>query len=318
MMDRRGFLIRGARACGAGWLAATGLGRVAAARAEDAPAMPDSAAHDAAPDIVRAIGEPRESLRRALEPLGGLARFVQPGQVVVVKPNASFVAPPEWGATTHPAVLTALLELCVEAQARRIYVVDHTMAPADRCFAATGIADAVAAFPEAKLVSLDIERMFEEVEVPRGRSLKRTAIAGIVRRADVFINLPTAKSHTATGVSFGLKNLMGLVWDRAPFHNEMDTHAGVADLATVLRPHLTLLDAMVLLRTGGPAGPGETDEFRGVVAGTDPVAVDAYAVTLAPWNRQTLRPEQVGFLEQAAQLGVGTLDLDSLRILELA
>jgi uncharacterized protein (DUF362 family) len=267
---------------------------------------------------VRAIGDPAETVRRALDALGGIGRFVKPDQVVAIKPNASFVAPPEWGATTHPAVLTALLALCVEAGARRIYVVDHTLAPADRCFARTGIGDAVAACPLAKLVSLDDERTYETVEIPRGESLRQTAVSGLIRRADVFINLPSAKSHTATGVSFGLKNLMGLVWNRQTFHSDMDVHAGIADLATVLRPHLTLLDAMVLLRAGGPDGPGDSENYNGIVAGTDPVAVDAYAMGLTHWNHQSLAPDQVGFIRHAAQRGVGTLDLDALRILELA
>jgi len=333
-VDRRSFLIRGVRCCGAGLAAAAGM---APAGGEDPEPIPSAGAATAAehesgaavspaptappsapPDLVCARGDPAEALRRALDALGGIRRFVQPDQVVLVKPNAAFVAPPEWGATTHPAVLAALLELCCEAGARRILVVDHTLAPAERCFARTGIADAVAAFPKAKLASLDDERAYEPIDVPQGRSLRRTAVAGVVRRADVFINLPTAKSHSATGVSFGLKNLMGLVWDRQTFHHDMDVHTGVADLATVLRPHLTVLDAMVLLRTGGPAGPGESETFGGVVAGVDPVAVDAYAVGLTPWNRQTLVPEQVGFIKQAAQLGVGTLDLAALRILELA
>ena len=60
----------------------------------------------------------------------------------------------------------------------------------------------------------------------------------------------------------------------------MDLHSAIADLGTVLRPDLTILDAMKILKTGGPTGPGDVDPFGGVVVGTDPVAVDAYGIKL--------------------------------------
>jgi uncharacterized protein (DUF362 family) len=317
-MDRRRFLRVGTGALGAGLIgsAVPGAPRLFA----QVPAAPDTSATPASgpPDIVVAKGSPEDAVRQALDALGGIGRFVRPGQVVVVKPNAGFASPPEWGATTHPGVLTAVAAACLQAGARRLFVVDHTLAPSDRCFDRTGIGAAVASIPGAKLVALDDPKAYRAVEIPRGKALKRTDIAEVALKADVLINIPTAKAHTATGVSFGLKNLMGLVWDRQVFHTDMDIHVGIADLATVLRPALTIVDAMVVLTTRGPAGPGDVANFGGVVAGVDPVAVDAYAVGLATWNQQTLAPGQIGFLRHAAERGVGTLDLSSLRIVRPA
>ena len=93
---------------------------------------------------------------------------------------------------------------------------------------------------------------------------------------------------------------------------------GIADLATVIKPQLTVLDAMRILKTGGPAGPGEVDAFGGVIVGVDPVAMDAYGVGLSTWNGQSLRPGQVAYIKYAAEQGVGSLDLDRCRIQELA
>jgi len=190
------------------------------------------------------------------------------------------------------------------------------MRGAERCFERTGTAEAVSRFPKAKLLSLDDEKHYQEVEVPDGKALRKTQIPSLIRKADLFVNLPTAKSHSATGVSLGLKNLMGLVWDRHTFHNDMDIHMGIADLATVLRPHLTLIDAMRVLRTGGPAGPGDVFPMDSVVAGVDPVAVDAYGVGLSTWNGQTLRPDQVAYIRHAAGHGLGTRSLESLQVHE--
>jgi len=302
-MKRREFLGRGGR-----WLAAATLlpaGRLFASE----PAAP--------PDLVLAKGEPRDAVFRALEALGGMGRFVREGQVVLVKPNIGFDSPPAWGATTHPDVLAAVIDSCFQAKAKRVIVADHTIRPAERCFERSGLAAAVKPFPNARLVSLGDENAYEEMLVPRGKVLKSVRVASLARKADVFINLPTAKSHSASRVSFGLKNLMGLVWDRQAFHSDFDLHQGIADLASVLRPHLTILDATRLLKTGGPSGPGEVEPFGGIVAGTDPVALDAYGTGLAPWGGVTCRGEEVAHIRLAGELGLGTFRSEERRVLEL-
>ena len=98
----------------------------------------------------------------------------------------------------------------------------------------------------------------------------------------------------------------------------MDLHLAIADLATVLRPQLTILDAMRILKPGGPSGPGAVDPYNGVIAGVDPVAVDAYGVGLSTWNGQTYRPNQLTHLRHAASHGLGTLEIGELRVEELA
>ena len=99
-------------------------------------------------------------------------------------------------------------------------------------------------------------------------------IAKLLARCDVFINMPCAKSHAATQVSFGLKNLMGLIFDRTYFHSGTDLHTAIAELATVIKPHITILDATRALVTGGPTGPGKVQDMGTIIAGTNPLAVD--------------------------------------------
>lgn len=309
-MRRREFLQQGARALGASLLFETAL-RSAPVWSSEAPAAAKF------PDLAVARGGPREAVRLALGALGGIGRFLKPDSVVAIKPNISFDAPPAWGATTHPEVLAAVIEACLEAGARRVLVVDHTMGEADRAFRRTGAAEAVAAYAKAKLVSLDDPAAYTEIDVPAGISLHRTSVPILLQKADFLINLPKAKSHAATGVSLGLKNLMGLVWDRHVFHDTMDLHQGIADLATVIRPNLTILDAIAVLQTGGPTGPGDTAAPGKIVAGTDPLAVDAYAVGLSTWNRRMYKPDQVPSLQKAAAHALGRIDLGELTIAEL-
>ncbi len=313
-MKRRPFLATCARLLGAGLLLPParvfGSGQDTDTASDDVQAQPT-------PDLVVARGDAKTAVANALAALGGIERFVKPGQVVVVKPNASFPKPPQAGVTTHPDVLAEVVEACLGADARRVLVVDHTMVDPQRCFNINGTAAAMAAFPKAKLVSLDNEKVYRKVDVPKGKALKTTDIPVALQKADVLINVPTAKSHSATRVSLGLKNLMGLVWDRQCFHRDLDLDQGIADLATIMPPQLTILDAMVILQTGGPQGPGQVDEFGGVVASVDPVAVDAYGVGLSTWNGQTYQPGQIAYLRYAAEHGLGTFDLESLQIEEL-
>ena len=135
-----------------------------------------------------------------------------------------------------------------------------------------------------------------------------------VLEAQVLINLPTAKSHSATGVSLGLKGLMGLIWDRESFHSQYNINQALADLATVIRPQLTILDATRALTSGGPGGPGEVKKLNLIIAGIDPIAVDSYGVTVAPWYGQNFKGRQVEHLLVAHQRGLGKIDIDQLRI----
>jgi len=135
-----------------------------------------------------------------------------------------------------------------------------------------------------------------------------------VLESDVLINVPVAKSHSATGVSLGLKGLMGLIWDRESFHSQYNMNQALADLATVIKPQLTVLDATRALASGGPGGPGTVVKPNLVIAGTDPVAVDAYGVSVAPWYGQKFNSRQVEHLLVAHQRGLGKIDIDQMKI----
>jgi len=130
----------------------------------------------------------------------------------------------------------------------------------------------------------------------------------------VFINIPVAKSHSATGVSLGMKGLMGTILDRESFHSQYNINQAIADLGTVIKPHLTILDATRALVSGGPGGPGEVKKPNLIIAGVDPVAVDSYGVGIVPWYGQNFKGRQVEHLLAAHQRGLGKIDIDQLKI----
>jgi uncharacterized protein (DUF362 family) len=300
MMDRRNFLK-------AGMLGAVVLGLEPLHRAQGfmpgaLPASPTSAA--------LAIVDGQDiaaTVRTAVNALGGMSNFVKTGDVVLLKPNMSFANPPEWGSTTHPDVIREVVRLCVEAGAKRVVAVDFPMRRSAACLERSGMTALAASMPELTFVELGEEQQFETVDAPNAVEFKQIAVAKLARKADVLINLPTAKHHGGTTVSFGMKNLMGLIHDRRVFHGDYNLSSAVADLAGVIRPQLTIMDAVHAMLDNGPQGPGTVKTLNTILAGTDPVAVDAATLDIAQWSGRMLKPEDVRHIALAAERGAGSI-----------
>lgn len=251
--------------------------------------------------------EPAAMVQRAFQELGGVRRFIGRGDVVVIKPNVSWDRTPEQAANTNPQVVAAVCRLCREAGARRVIVADVTINEARRCFARSGIGEA--ARSAGAEVILPEARLFREVDI-RGEALNTWPVLEPFLEADKLINLPVAKHHSLTGASLGMKNWYGVLGgSRTRLHQRI--HECLADLAAFLRPTLTLIDAYRVLLRNGPGGGNLADVAfkKTLIAGTDPVALDAYAGQ-AYWNLDwhTLR-----YLKMASERRLGALDFDSLR-----
>jgi uncharacterized protein (DUF362 family) len=145
--------------------------------------------------------------------------------------------------------------------------------------------------------------------VPKGKLIDGASVVKRVLDADVLINVPVTKVHSAAGVTLSMKNLMGVIWNRQAWHASLDLEQCIADFSTAVRPTLIVLDAVRALTTNGPKGPGKVAEFGEIIAGVDPVAVDAYGARLLG-----KRPDEIGHIAKAAALGIGKMDLDALTI----
>ncbi len=265
-------------------------------------------------DLAVISGDPDAATKKALETLGGISRFVKKGQRVVLKPNMSFARTPEFGATTHPLVVATVAQECIQAGANKVLILDHTLHRAELCLERTGIREACRNISGAHVLAFQERKFFKEIKIPQGKALDRVEVIQEVLECDLLINIPVAKSHSATGVSLGIKGLMGLIWDRESFHSRLNINQALADLATVIKPQLTILDASRALTTGGPGGPGEVKKLNLIIAGTDPVAVDSFGVTIAPWYGQNFKGRQVEHLLIAHQRGLGKIDTGQLKI----
>ena len=265
-------------------------------------------------DLAVVSGEPVAATRKALEALGGISHFVKKGQRVVLKPNMSFSRTPEFAATTHPLVVATVAQACIEAGAQQVLVLDHTLHRAELCLERAGIQEACKNIPGVYVLALQERKFFREIKIPQGKVLERVEVMKEILDNPVFINIPVAKSHSATGVSLGMKGLMGTIWDRESFHSQYNINQAIADLGTVIKPQLTILDATRALVSGGPGGPGEVKKPNLIIAGLDPVAVDSYGVSIVPWYGQNFKGRQVEHLLAAHQKGLGKIDIDQLKI----
>jgi uncharacterized protein (DUF362 family) len=253
--------------------------------------------------------DPMDNTRKAIEALGGMSKLVKAGDFVVIKPNIAWSRPADAAATTNPLVVAALVKLCKEAKAGKILVVDHIIdRPAESVLGLTGIREQ-AERCGADVMAAENESDFRTVAVPKGKSLKSDTCIKDILKADVFINVPIAKTHSATRLTLGLKNLMGCIWDRQAWHQSASLDQCIADYVTAIRPDLTVLDATRILLTNGPKGPGDTKDIKKVIAGVDPVAVDAYGATLFG-----LKPQDVRHIRLASELGAGQMDLKKMKV----
>ena len=298
----------GAAAAGLGvWLNGRGQ-RPAAPAAEVVRPHFQIPADLALPEMVVVQGDdPARLVRRAIQELGGIRRFISRGDVVVIKPNAAWDRTVEQAANTNPLVVAEVVRLCLEAGARRAMVTDVSINDARSCFTRSGIA-AAARVAGAEVV-LPEARLFREVDL-RGEVLTSWPVLGPFVSADKMINIPIAKHHSLTGASLGMKNWYGILGGpRQRLHQQI--HESLVDLADFMRPTLTLIDAFRVLLRNGPGGgnPADVALRKTLIAGTDPVALDAYAAK-AYWDLdwQTLR-----YLKLASDRHLGSLNFENVR-----
>jgi len=255
-------------------------------------------------------GDPGAMFDRGIVEFGGIKTFVKPNQTVVVKPNIGWDTTPERAADTNPGLIKRIVEHCLQAGAKEVYVFDNTINNWSRSYKNSGIEKAVKD-ARGKLVPANTENYFQEVTIPKGKRLKTTKVHELILEADVFINVPVLKSHSSTRVSIALKNLMGIVWDRRYWHRN-DLNQCIADFGTFHRkPDLNVVDAYNVIMRNGPRGVSKSDvtNMKAQILSTNMVIADAAATKMFGKD-----PDTIAYLRIADEMGVGTRNLEGLSI----
>jgi len=306
MIDRREFLKKAA-ALGAAGAAALLLNRHGAPGSLWAATSSLSPNY---PDIVAVKGGSQASrLDRGLQDIGGIGAFVRKGQTVVIKPNIGWSREPRVAATTNPELVKRLIEQCMQAGAKKVWVFDHGCDNGPASYKASLI-EGYAREGGAAVVSGDSSSSYHEVVVPGAVTMKKMQVHELILEADVFINVPVLKEHSGAGMTCAMKNLMGIVWDREAFHLR-GLDQCIADSCLFRRPALNIVDADRIMLTGGPRGHtgSQYNEQRMLILSPDIIAIDAVSArTLGKTAKD------FGYIAKGEERGLGTSDLAKLNI----
>ena len=257
--------------------------------------------------VVVTNGEPSQLLGSALQHLGGLQRFIVPGDVVVIKPNIGWDRAPQLAATTNPELIGALAGACYKAGAKKVKVFDRTCNEARRCYRNSQIAQmAQAAGAEVVYVR---EQRFKEIPID-GKFITRWPIYEDYLKADKTINVPIAKQHSLSRVTLGLKNLMGVMGgNRGTLHNHFAEK--ITEIDRRILPTLTIIDAYRILTANGPQGgsPEYVKHTKTLIASPCTVSADFLALELFG-----LHLKEVDHIRLAAQKGLSKYNLNTLNV----
>jgi uncharacterized protein (DUF362 family) len=247
-------------------------------------------------------------VNKAIELLGGIERFVKPGETVAIKPNVAFASPPMLGATANPELVAEVVRLCRKAGAKRVIVTDNPINDPASCFTLSGVGKAA-------------NEAGAKVVLPKAHLFKHTTLTGgkLIRNWPVFfepfsdidklIGIAPVKHHHRAGASMTMKNWYGLLGGRRNvFHQDINTI--IAELSMMVRPTLVILDGTEVMMTNGPTGGSVSDLRRAntMIASTDMVAADAFGCTLLE-----LKVSDLPYLAKAERAGAGTTNYEALK-----
>ncbi len=238
---------------------------------------------------------------RALRELGGMGRFIARGDRVLIKPNVGWDRQPEQAANTNPELVGAVVRLCREAGASQVWVTDVSINDPYRSFARSGIEAAVTRAGGA--VRFATERDFVLTDL-KGQVLQVWPVSRFYHDADKVINMPVVKHHSLSKCTIAMKNWYGTLGGRRNrLHQQIDT--SIADLASAVRPTLTITDATRVLVRNGPTGGNLSDVSieDTIIAGLDEVALDSCALQFLGLN-----VKDVPFLSLGEKRGIGVTD----------
>ncbi len=251
-----------------------------------------------------------EAVRRSVDLLGGMSVFVKPGERVLIKPNLLKASPPEAAVTTHPEVLRAVIRLVKKAGGVALVGDSPGLGGVRNVCEKAGIMSVIEE-EGALLTELD-----EAVPVKGSGRFHRFQIARAASEADAVINLPKLKTHGMMTLTGAVKNLFGCIpgTRKAQWH----LNAGVnrdafarmlVELCAVIKPCLTVMDAVVGMEGNGP-GSGDPREIGLVLAGRDPVALDVVAGSIVGAD-----PALLYTVRAAAEAGIGETRLEKIALL---
>ena len=221
---------------------------------------------------------PGKMVEEALSLLGGVETLIKPNSTVVIKPNAGHPIPPETSANTSPAFITAVIKVLRKSKPKEIILAEASAIGCDTldCFEVTGIGKAAKEAGVDRVIDIKREKDLIKIPIRDARSdIPSVRLPRFLLEADHIVNLPIFKSHASMVFTCALKNIKGVVQDKVHYQmHQTNLAEAMMDVWSVIKADLNIVD---MIRPAEGFGPHSTTpvDFGCVVAGRDPVAVDA-------------------------------------------
>ena len=267
------------------------------------------------PSVFWASGDgPYKNTRKAL---ASIDLIPAKNKCVLLKPNAGRNIAPEKGITTHPQVVAAAIDAFLEVGADvAVGESPITGVTTLEAFETTGIA-AIAKERNCPLIDMDVHQ-YVTVEIPDGVAIKSLKVCRQIKEYDIIVSIPVMKTHMHTGVTLSVKNMKGCLWRRTKVDlhmlpqlsglEEKPLDIAIADLSSVLRPHLSIIDGTIGMEGLGPSA-GDPKPLGVVLVGVDAFATDSLACAI-----MGIPARDIPHLRMGAERGYGIIDLDSIDV----
>ena len=256
--------------------------------------------------------DPEKTLKEVLSPLGGVSSLIKPKSTVVIKPNAGHPAPAESSVNTNPEVVAAVIKEIRTANPKEIILAEAAAIGCETMMSleVSGIKKAAEEAGVDKIIDIKSEKDLIKIPIRDARSdMDRIRLPRFLIEAEHIVNLPIFKSHCSMVFTCALKNMKGVVSDKVHYQmHQTNLAEAMMDLWSVIRPDLTIAD---LLRPAEGYGPHTTlpVDFGCLVAGSDPVAIDATACRMVG-----LAIEDVDYFKPALERGIGNFDENLIEV----
>ena len=299
------------------------------------------------PDIVYTDGgTPYNRVKFAIDELGCIGRFINPGNKVVIKPNAAFAQTPQMGGNTRPEIVQAVIKLCKKSNPKSITIVEHCLSNHGKFGTKNDPSGITQIAKEEGIPVFDAgnnpahyRKM--RLDTPDSKS------HGFIRKfleADVIINVPRAKMHPWAGYTLSIKNLMGTMHTPHVFHSSKHNSklqlylgealrrtgikkiktgwaalpANLVALAKFMQNRVTLniIDMTDLVRDWSADQPGKLERLNAIIAGKNFVSVDAYAISLFGEDPlgEWLHSASGNYIHVLQDAGLGNANIESINI----
>jgi len=256
-------------------------------------------------------------LDNLLDNLGGLNRFVKPGQTVVIKPNVvsdhglkdGFY---KGGIVTDIRLIKALVKMLLPVAGKVIIAEGSSInrSKTSKMFNHYGY-DSVVAIDPAKISLVDLNEDVQiEKTVPGGKRMSARKVPLTIEKADVLISIPVMKIHFAAVVSLSIKNLQGAV---PPLEKYMSHFFGLwqnlVNISHLVKPHLIIIDGLTGQEGFGPLS-GTPKQMDVLIGGTNPVAVDSVTMRIMGIDPVASPPVYLAYLQ-----GLGPIEPAKIKII---